>query len=152
MKKIEIEIVETQTFIVPDKIWMETWRQVGHSGRAGKHLKKIGFEKKYGKKINANVVLKNAWTWALYNPEEAREMLDNEREKAGISAFDDKEFDLMLIKRAMSVFNTRLRIFSHWIEMYNYQEYAYVYERRFPRIARKHRDQLEKANSQAVSA
>ena len=151
MKKIEIKTVETRSLIVPDKIWMETWRQVGHSGRASKHLKKIGFEKKHGKKIDANAVLKNAWTWALYNPEEAREMLDNEREKAGISAFEDKEFDLMLIKRAMSVFNTRLRIFSHWIEMYNYQEYAYVYERRFPRIARKHREQLEKANSQAVS-
>jgi len=150
VKKIEIKTVETQTFIVPDKIWMEVWKQTGSSERAGKHLKKIGFEKKGGKKITANVVLTNAWTWALYNPEEAREMLDNEREKAGISAFEDKEFDLMLIKRAMSVFNTRLRIFSHWIEMYNYQEYAYVYERRFPRIARKHRDQLEKANSQAV--
>ena len=151
MKKIEIKTVETRNLIVPDKIWMEVWRQTGSSKLACKHLKKIGFAKKYRKKVTENVVLNNAWTWALYNPEEAREMLDNEREKAGMSAYDDKEFDLMLIKRAMSVFNTRLRHFSHWIEMYNYQEYAYVYERRFPRVARKHRDQLEKANSQAVS-
>ena len=151
MKKIDIEITETQTFIIPDKIWMETWRQTGSAKRASIHLKKIGFEKKHKKVISAGVVLKNAWTWAIYNPEEAREMLDKEREKAGMSHFTDKEFDIMLIKRAMSIMNTRLRHFSHWIEMYNYQEYAYVYEQRFPRIARKHRAQLEEANSQAVS-
>ncbi len=150
MKKIDIEITETQTFIIPDKIWMEVWRQTGSSERASKHLKKSGHEKVHGKLINAGVVLKNAWTWAIYHPEETREMLDSERGKAGMSPFDDKEFDIMLIKRAMSVHNTRLRHFSHWIEMYNYQEYAYVYERRFPRIARKHRAQLEEANSQVV--
>ena len=146
-----MELIQTRTFEVPDKIWMETWRQTGSSKRAAIHLKKtIG--KKYKKKIDAGTILKNAWTWAIYNPEEARIMLDNERERAGMSKFEDKEFDIMLIRRAIGVHSTRLRHFSHWIEMYNYQEYAYVYERRFPRIARKHREQLEAANSEAVSA
>ena len=151
MKKIiEMELVEKRTFEVPDKIWMETWRQTGSSKRAAIHLKKT-MGKKYKKRIDENTVLKKAWTWAIYNPEEARELLDNERERAGMSHFDDREFDIMLIKRAMSIHNTRLRHFSHWIEMYNYQEYAYVYERRFPRIARKHREQLKETNSQEVS-
>jgi len=150
VKKIDIEITETRTMLIPEKVWMEAWRQTGSAERASKYLKRSGFEERYGKPINAGIVLKNAWTWAIYHPEETREMLDDEREKAGMSPFEDKEFDIMLVKRAMSVHNTRLRHFSHWIEMYNYQEYAYVYERRFPRIARKHRAQLEEANSQAI--
>jgi hypothetical protein len=151
VQKINMEHTRTHVFTVPDKIWMETWKQTGSAERAAKYLKKSKFAKKWGKKIDMGVVLKNAWMWAIYNPEEARKMLDGEREKVGQSHFEDKEFDLMLIRRSMSLFNTRLRQFSHWIEMYNYQEYAYVYERRFPRIARKHRAQLEEIDSQEVS-
>ena len=151
MQKINIEQVSSYSFTVPDKIWMETWKQTGSSERAAKYLKKTKFAKKWRKKIDAGVVLNNAWMWAIYNQDEARKMLDGERERAGMSHFEDKEFDLMLIKRAMSLFQTRLRQFSHWIEMYNYQEYAYVYERRFPRIARKHKAQFEKVDSQEVS-
>ena len=151
MKKISIDVIETKTIIIPEKIWMETWKQTGSSERASKHLKKIGYKKIYKKPITPQVVLSNAWTWAIYHPKEFRELLDKEREKAKMSSFEDNEFNVMLIKRAMSVLNTRLRHFSHWIEINDYQEYNYIYERRFPRIARKHKGQLEEANSQAVS-
>ena len=151
MQKINIEHISSHSFTVPDKIWMDTWKQTGSSERAAKYLKKSKFAKKWRKKIDEGVVLKNAWLWAIYNPDEARKMLNGEREKVMQSHFEDREFDIMLIKRAMSLFSTRLRQFSHWIEMYNYQEYAYVYERRFPRIARKHRAQLKKIDPQEVS-
>ena len=149
-KIIKFTTLETRTLEIPEKIWMDVWRQTGSATRAAVHLNKLGYDEKIGRPVTSAIVLKNAWTWALYTPDEAREMLDNERLRAGMSAYDDREFDVMIIKRAMSMLNTKLRHFSHWIELNDYQKYYYVYERRFPRIARKHKKQFEKSNSQEV--
>lgn len=103
---------------------MDLWVQMGSLGRVSRFFQSKGVVNPCnGKPFTENAFWRAASRFMVYNPEAAREKYAKD---GGI--YSDKEWELMVLKRAMQVFRANRSGFLLWVTQLEWpKKYEYLY-------------------------